>query len=167
MSVLTGLNREAVYAALFSGLIAQLDAKNGGPFATTSRRYWQSGTMPPEQLPALFFVEAGEIYDRAMLHGPLKVTLVVNLTIQSMLGLDPEAVSATEVNNLADAVDAAVTGLSPSYGSPSKGINTLGGLVGDAFLTGRQVDMISSGPKRFSMQTMQMWVITTQQGWMI
>lgn len=163
-----GVQRELIYQTFFDALKPLVQAEQGGGgifpqlFNMVSRRYWAADKLGEEEYPALFLVEAGELYHRMTLNIQAKVELVCNLILMSNVGVDPDVVAATEVNLLADAVDAAISQLA-KQGGAAYGQNTLGGLVNNVYLTGRTVDIIASGSNVRSMQRMEVTMVTTQR----
>lgn len=142
------LGREAVYRALFNQISALLVAP-AGPFAYAGRRPVSLGTLAAEQYPAFVLVEKGEDYDRGRLFAPAKVTLFADLFIYSMMGDVPDESDVTNLNALADAVEDAVQN---ACGATAQ--NTLGGLVQEAWILGRQVVTPGSYAQRQSEQVM-------------
>ncbi len=148
------IGREAIYAALFAQLNATLLSANGGPFNYSSRRYQPLGSLSTSQYPAFFLVERGEMYDRKHLWAPAKVSLLAHVVIQSAIGIDPNVVTATEVNDLADAVESAV-------GVPSwtKQPTPLLGLVQIAWINGREIVVPGSIKQQYSEQDLEVELI--------
>lgn len=142
------LGREAVYAALFTQISALLVAPDG-PFQYAGRRPVSIGTLAAEQYPAFVLVEKGEDYDRSRLFAPAKVTLFADLFIYSMMGDVPDESDVSALNRLADAVEDAVQA---ACGPTAQ--NTLGGLVQEAWILGRQVVTPGSYAQRQSEQIM-------------
>lgn len=150
---MSSLGRERIYAGLFKVLELQLLAPNG-TFKFGSRRYRTVGSLGAEQYPAFFLTEVGEEYDRSELYRPAKVTLFSHITIHTSNGDDPTAITATQVNDLADEVEEAVTALAlPTAQS------TLNGLVQEAWLNGRQAQVIASSPSRYSEQVLGLEIV--------
>lgn len=93
----------------------------------------------PDQLtnvakPALFQVEYKETHDKAKLITPAIRKLHVDIYIYISLGVDPNSVPITQLNDLVDAIDPNSDGvLKPS---PMNGRQTLGGLVTDCYING-------------------------------
>ncbi len=142
------LGREAIYATLFSQLAALL-VWPAGPFNYAGRRPVSMSTIAPEQYPAFVLVEKGENYDRSRLFAPAKVTLLADLFIYSLQGEVPDESDVAALNILADAVEDAVQA---SCGPTAQ--NTLGGLVVEAWILGRQVTTPGSYAQRQSEQIM-------------
>ena len=119
--------RETYMAALF-GAVAAIQS-----FATVGRRVVLPRAMSDVAKPALFMVDADELY--AYADHQQKVTLKVDLWIYTASGLDPNAVPAAELNLILDAVDAA---LRPGAADLLRGNKfTLGGLVEHCRVPGR------------------------------
>jgi hypothetical protein len=152
----TALGREAIYSALFAQLQAKLDASNGGPFKFMSRRYSPPGSLPSSQYPALFLVEQGEMYERNRLFLPVRVTLLAHAVIQSLIGADPNSTPATEINNLADALETAVTTPDNLNGART---TTLSQLVQAAYINGRENQLIASASQMYSEQDAEIEMI--------
>lgn len=150
---MSALGREKIYSAFYALLEGQLLAPSG-PFAYGSRRYRPVGSLGASQYPAFYLTEVGEEYDRSVLYVPAKVTLFAHVTIQTANGLDPANITATQVNDLADAVESAVT----SAALPSAQ-STLGGLVQDAWVNGRQAQVIGSSSAKYSEQVVGIEII--------
>jgi hypothetical protein len=114
--------RETIYAALFA-VVA-----NAAPFVTTGRRAKLLNEMQPGTLPALFQSQVRET--TAQTKGiPPKYTLHVDIILYAT-NPDPNLTASTQLNDLIDAVEAA---LAPS---PATGVQTLGGLVSHCFISG-------------------------------
>ena len=145
---MAGLGREAIYSAFFKQLsILLLDP--AGPFGYVGRRSIVPGGLAAELYPAFFFVEVGEEYQRGVLFSPTKVTLQAHGVIQSLCGQIPDDGAVADLNNLADAVEAAVI----SACGPTQQ-NTLSGLVQEAWINGRQVTTPATYANRWSQQVM-------------
>ncbi|HWA79623.1 MAG TPA: hypothetical protein VG848_04855 [Acetobacteraceae bacterium] len=142
------LGREAIYSALFSQISALLLAP-AGPFNYAGRRPVSMSTLAAEQYPAFVLVETGEDYDRSRLFAPAKVTLRADLFIYSLQGEIPDESDAGALNGLADAVEDAIQA---ACGPTAQ--NTLGGLVAEAWILGRQVVTPGSYAQRQSEQVM-------------
>ncbi len=119
------MNRETIMTALFNLVSASAS------FATTSRRLQLWSNVAPSDRPALFLCERGGTYARAGEAVPESVTLNVDIFLYTDAGKDQSAVPATTLNNLIDAVDAA---LAPDA---LTGLQTLGGLVSHCWIEGR------------------------------
>jgi hypothetical protein len=109
--------REAIYSALFA-LVSGLSG-----FVTTSRRLRHWTDVAPEEKPALF--QAQKTQGAApVTNQPTRWHLYADLFVYVDTGQDPDAVPATLLNNLVDAIDAALSP-NPVTAAPQ----TLGGLV--------------------------------------
>jgi hypothetical protein len=89
--------------------------------------------------------EAGEDYDRSVLLAPANVSLFVHIAIQTNDGTNPDTITAIAMNDLADAVEEAVTSATSRTGQ-----SILGGLVQEAWVNGRQVVTAASSSNPFS-----------------
>ena len=118
-------SREAVYQALFDLV------KNAAPFKLTSRRLKLWTDVNSGQKPALFVAQRPQQYAQGSTATPQKVTLEAEIYIYTNAGTDPNVVPATEINNLVDAVDAALAG------SVITGNQTLGGIVQHCWIEGK------------------------------
>lgn len=117
--------REQVFTALFN-LVS-----TSASFATASRRLKLWTDLGSGDKPAIFVAERGDNYVR---HGgdamPAIVTYEADIFIYTDAGKDQGIVPATALNNLLDAVDAA---LAPNW----TGRQTLGGLVSHCWIEGK------------------------------
>lgn len=118
--------RETYMTALFT-LVSGI-----ANFQTTGRRVVLPKQMSDAAKPALFMVDADESY--AYTGHVQKVTLRVDLWIYTASGLDPNTTPATELNDILDALDTALT---PT--GPDAVINrvTLGGKVDHVRIAGK------------------------------
>ena len=117
-------SREAIYAALFA-----LVAGSAG-FKTTGRRLKLWSDVNASDKPALFLAQRGQTYVQGSEATPQKVTLKADLFVYTNVGKDPKAVPARQLNDLVDAVDAALAG------DVVTGRQTLGGLVAHCWIEG-------------------------------
>ncbi|HWK45126.1 MAG TPA: hypothetical protein VNT30_10410 [Stellaceae bacterium] len=116
--------REAIAQALFARVTGT------GGFATVGRKLRHWTDVQPAERPALFQVQKGETWQRQ--RGlPPKVTLHLDLYLYVGTAADPSVPPAAELNPLLDAIQAA---LAPP---PSDSVQTLGGLVDHAWISGR------------------------------
>jgi hypothetical protein len=137
-SQLSVIDREPIYAALFSLLVANLQ---GSPpsFVTVGRRYIPPPALGPAQQPALFLVEASEDTNPRPQGTAGKKTLSALLIVhcwESAINQTPgqeTSLAATQINALLNAID---TALLPSYPADSQGRLTLGGLVQHCWIEG-------------------------------
>lgn len=118
------MNREAIVSALFT------KASASAGFVTKGRRFKLWTEVPASAKPALFLMERGEDYVRDSEAVPAKVTLNVDLFIYTSVGKDPNTIPGQQLNQLLDAIDAA---LAPE---PVTGKQTLGGLVSHCWIEG-------------------------------
>jgi hypothetical protein len=127
---MTTPTREAIYSALF--------ALVSGAYAwkTSARRLKLWGDVPPSMRPALFQFEGVEDDDEWTGSGGLQLvrTLACKLFIYTDAS-DPSTIGATQLNNINDALDAA---LAPSGGDVMTNRQTLGGLVSSCRIKGRR-----------------------------
>ncbi|HEU5233561.1 MAG TPA: hypothetical protein VFU50_11915 [Terriglobales bacterium] len=121
------LPREQIYSALFATLQSALGAK----FATISRRWRMPEQVSPESRPALFQVQTGERAKTNANGEPIIWIATVDLVIYTQGSGDEQTVPSQELNDLLDAVEAA---LAPPPNSDGK--QTLGGKVSHCRLQG-------------------------------
>ncbi len=121
--------RETIYAALF----VQLQSALGASFKTMSRRWQPPDQISPADRPALYQVETGEVAATSMkIAGlPLKWNARVDLVIYTSGDTSPLTVPSTELNNLIDAVEAALPNAAKALAQ------TLGGKVYTARIDGK------------------------------
>jgi hypothetical protein len=124
-------NREAIYLALLEKL------KTAADFQTVGRKAVLPPELQPEQMPALFLVQTRQIAVPQPRGLPARWTLECDLLLYVYNGsttYEPvgkeSVVPVTELNNLLDAVDAA---LAPD---PATGVQTLDGLVSHCWIEG-------------------------------
>jgi hypothetical protein len=109
-------------------LLAQLSGIGG--IATIGRRLWHWTDVEPAERPALFQVQKSESWQQQ--RGlPPRVTLHMELYLYVGTAADPAAPPVAELNPLIDAIQSA---LAPGPGSA---VQTLGGLVEHAWVSGR------------------------------
>ena len=116
-------SRESIYAALFTV------ASTAAGFVTAERKVRHWTDVGPGEMPALF-LEQGKQKAEKVPPKPTKWTLTADLIIYVADSTSGEDDIATALNNLVDAVDAA---LAPS---PATNTQTLGGLVTDCRIQG-------------------------------
>jgi len=121
------LPREQIYSALFATLQSAL----GSRFATISRRWPPGDRVAPESRPALFQVQTGERAKTNANGEPVVWTVGVDLVIYTQGSGDEQTIPSQELNDLLDAVEAA---LAPPAASDGK--QTLGGKVSHCRLQG-------------------------------
>ncbi len=118
------MNRETIYTALLNRISTAIG------IATDSRRMRLWSDVAPTDKPSLLIRQEGESYDQ--LRGfPPKITLSAEVYIYFDAGKDPNAIPATTVNTLMDAIDVAMR--------PDDFLNsvlTLGGLVSHCWIEG-------------------------------
>lgn len=115
------MNRETIYAALFD-LISGLPG-----IVTASRRLQHWDRVSPAQQPALFQIQKKET--PAQKRGlPAAWTLECDLVLYVNAGADPNAVPASALNPLIDAIDQAIA---PPSGQE---VQTLSGLVSHCWI---------------------------------
>ena len=175
--------REQIYFALFDQLQALSAAVNpdmsqtatpylnpkvaAPPFMWADRRYRGLGKLGKNQYPALMMLERGEVYDRELIFGPAKVTLVAHIVVQTVFGEDPNAITATDLNNLFDAIENCIeTGPAAQFqsGNNKLGPNPDGSgpLVDVVRVSGREVMYDGSLASRWSEGTMEVEIIATR-----
>lgn len=117
-------SREAIYSALF-------DLVSGSAaFKTKGRRLKLWTDVNAAAKPALFVAQRGQTYVQGSEATPQKVTLKADIFVYTNVGKDANVVPATQLNDLVDAVDAALAG------SVVTGRQTLGGLVAHCWIEG-------------------------------
>jgi len=121
------VSREQIYSVLFTTLQSALGAK----FATISRRWRVPEQVSPESRPALFQVQTGERAKTNANGEPIIWIATVDLVIYTQGSGDEQTVPSQELNDLLDAVEAA---LAPPPNSDGK--QTLGGKVSHCRLQG-------------------------------
>lgn len=177
---MAGQNREAIYCAIFGvtpgllptptgkGLLSLVPSPaysapfwqagapltSSKPFAIASRRKIAVGQAGMGNYPGLYFLEVGEQYTRQLMFGPPKVTFISHVQLESLTGTDPTAVSASEINSLADVVEDAVEG-------PLPGTDNLGGAVLVSRINGREVVDVATGAGRLTIQILEIETIVT------
>lgn len=119
--------REQIYSALFATLQSTLGAK----FASISRRWRMPEQVSPESRPALFQVQTGERARTNANGEPIIWIATVDLVIYTQGSGDEQTVPSQELNDLLDAIEAA---LAPPPNSDGK--QTLGGKVSHCRLQG-------------------------------
>ncbi len=117
-------SREAIYTALFNRLSA------AAAFKTKSRRVKLWSDVNAADKPALFLAQRGESYKQGNEATPQRVTLKADVIIYTNVGKDPNVIPSTSLNDLVDAVDAALAG------DVVTGRQTLGGLVSHCWIEG-------------------------------
>jgi len=121
--------RETIYAALF----AQLQSALGASFRTISRHWQPPDQISPADRPAFYQVQTGETAGTSQkIAGlPPHWDARVDLVIYTSGDTSPVTVPSTELNNLLDAVEAALP-------NAAKGLaQTLGGKVYTARIDGK------------------------------
>lgn len=147
------LGREKIYSAFFAQIYNILLAP-GALFLYGGRRPVTLNGLSPDQYPAFFFMETGEIYDRTVLRAPARVSLLATLSIVSILGDIHDETNVPQLNNLADAVEDAV-----QRACEPTAQNILGGLVQQAWINHRQVVITGSYPQQTSTQNMGIEIV--------
>jgi hypothetical protein len=107
-------SREAIYAALFALVSGSAEFKTKG----RRLKLWTDVNAKP----AVFVAQRGAT--------PQKVTLKADIFIYTNVGKDPNVIPAAQLNDLVDAIDAALAG------SAVTGRQTLGGLVAHCWIEG-------------------------------
>lgn len=127
-------SRETIYAALFSLVSTKsMLVSGGGLFNTITRRPQLDSDYNPPDFPVLGQIEDEELYEYRQGKGsPANRTLKAMFYIYTNVASDPNILPATQLNNLIDAVENALTPLpSPSNNQ----IQTLGNLVANAWIS--------------------------------
>lgn len=119
--------RESIWAAVFAKIAATLGV------VTASRKLVMYDEVPHEQQPALFIAQTGESH-RNKAGMPAVLTLKADLYLYTNTGGNPTLVASSQINDMLDALDAA---LQPD--DVARGRCTLGGLVQHAWLDGDTV----------------------------
>lgn len=122
------MNREAIFSALFT----QLQTASG--FLTFSRRYKAWDAYAPSQKPVLTLYQDDDEYVQTSEATPHKATLDAYIFIYTYTG-DPNAIPASIMNPLLDAIDTALAG----GNNPFNTVVTLGGLVSHAWREGKGI----------------------------
>ena len=116
--------RETVFVALFNLL------QSSTSFVTASRRLQHWTDVPAIQQPALFVAQKDE--DRmAMTNQPFRLKLNADIYVYTNSGGQPGVTPSTQMNNILDAVDAALL----QYGGREN--QTLGGIVSYCRVSGK------------------------------
>lgn len=119
--------REQIYTALFNKLVAATGV------VTAARRVQLWDQIADTAKPALFTVENSEEYQYQSENLPHKIVLNVTVLLYTAAGQDITIIPATQLNNLLDAIDAA---LAPDIAGANRGKQTLGGLVSHCRIEG-------------------------------
>lgn len=122
---MTGVTREQISVAFFN-LVS-----SAANFAATSRRFVHWDQVNDTQMPFLTMLKTGEIRARRSEALPT-LTINCHVFVYTSAGLDPNDAPDTAMNELLDAIDAAVE---PALSS-NTGKQTLGGLVSHCYPLG-------------------------------
>jgi hypothetical protein len=125
---MAGVTREQIMQALFARLSG---APGQSSFVTTGRRLVDPENIAAQQRPALFVIAHGESYEREGTNIPPRRTMDALALIFTDVGHDKNAIPEAQLNNLLDAIDAAMV---PD--NPLSGELTLGGLVKSCVIEG-------------------------------
>jgi hypothetical protein len=120
--------REAIAAALFALVCAEAGKVVG--LVTSSRKLRHFDSVKTAEMPALFQAQSPETYQRTVADGPPKRTMHFNIWFYVATAQQPALIPSQQINNLVDAVEAA---LAPSS---LTGMFTLGGLVHRCWIEG-------------------------------
>jgi hypothetical protein len=124
---MTTASREQVANALFSLL------QTSYAYPTASRRFVTDDQLSAVQKPALYLLNKKEDHVRGKLQTPAVRSILFDAVIFIAVGMDPNVVPVTTLNNLIDAIDPVSGGvLAPN----DHGRQTLGGLVTDCYIEG-------------------------------
>jgi hypothetical protein len=99
--------REQIYAALFAQLQGALLAPTG-PFKTVSRRWQDPSQISPADRPAIYQVQKDELARTSVIGVPVVWKIGLDLVLYTGGDAEPNVVQSTELNNLLDAVEAAL-----------------------------------------------------------
>jgi hypothetical protein len=105
-------------------------------FSTASRRPMSASSLPTVEMPAMFLIDDDESHVRGdALRAPGKLRITCAAWIFTADAQDPNAIPATTLNNILDAIDPKTGGvLKPSVATQRQ---TLGGLVYDCWVEGK------------------------------
>lgn len=121
--------REAIAAELYARVNASVGRVVN--LVTSSRRLKSFDQVAGEEMPALFQTQRPETQERGT-HGlPAKRTLHFEMWLYTSDPQDDSTIPSQQLNNMVDAIEAA---LAPD--SPTTGLCTLGGQVADARIDG-------------------------------
>jgi hypothetical protein len=104
--------REQIYAALFAQLQSAL-LSPAGAFKTVSRRWQDPSQISPADRPAIFQVQRAELAKTSVIGVPVLWKIGLDLVVYTAGDAEPNVVQSTELNNLLDAVEAAVHSTTP------------------------------------------------------
>jgi hypothetical protein len=118
------ISREAIYSALW----AKVAGLAGIVTASRRLRHWDD--VSPEEQPALFQTQKEQAPEQK--YGlPPKWRLYADLYVYVNSGQDPLAVPAIALNEMIDAIEAAIAA------DPVSGVQTLGGLASHCWINGK------------------------------
>ena len=120
--------RESAAAALYALVSAAVGGVVG--LQTSSRRLRHYDDVTPAEMPALFQAQRPERNERGALGLPSKRTMRFEFWLYTADPQDPSVVPATQLNNMIDAIEAALQ--QPGV----TGIQTLGSIVASARIDG-------------------------------
>ena len=118
---------------IINALLVRLSAS--GQFKTIGRRNRNTESIPPHETPALLLVQHSEKYARPAINLPPKRTISLRAIVYSDVGGNENAIPASVINNLVDAID---TAMIPD--DPASQRCTLGGLVYSALIEGDVIE---------------------------
>lgn len=104
--------REQIYAALFAQLQSALLAPTG-LFKTVSRRWQDPSQISPADRPAIYQVQKDELAKTSVIGVPVLWKIGLDLVLYTAGDAEPNVVQSTELNNLLDAVEAALQSATP------------------------------------------------------
>lgn len=117
------MNREQIYAALFNRV------KDIPGLVTTGRKLKHFADVPPSEQPALFQTQTGEIPNKQV-NLPYVFELTAELYVYVNTSSDPDAIPATQLNNILDII---TESLKPDW----TGYQTLDSLVFNVVIDGK------------------------------
>ena len=116
--------REAIWQAAFNKLATASGA------VTKSRKLVPFDQVPAEQQPAIFLAQTRESHKQRP-GAPAVLTLTADLFLYTNSGGNPDVVASTQINDMLDALDAAL-----AFDDVARGRCTLGGIVQHAWIEG-------------------------------
>lgn len=124
-------DREAVSVALFNLINGAVTAAMPGYFQTVDRTPRDVGDIPPANQPSLSVFKISEVAAQNQAYGATRYRLHYSVLCYARASSERTAIWETICNTILTAIDNAMVG--PLKGQP----NTLGGLVGNAWIEGQ------------------------------